>query len=176
MLTPIPRTGRPPRPPPPRRRAQPNRSARSCRWSSSAKGVLDPDDAVRAVGYPLHGQHIEAHHAAAPLCLPLQKELSGANDSALLAPGDGGQRSAEIDPYPLAYLDDRQHAAVEAYQVEFAGPASHIACEHGETPRLQIFGREPFGCGAALDPGIGGHARKPGPAMLDRLLRYLTGF
>ena len=36
----------------------------------------------------LDRQHIEAHHTAAPLRLALQEELSGANDLALLAPGD----------------------------------------------------------------------------------------
>ncbi len=102
---PIPRTGRRRRPPP-ERTAPPNRSVRSCRWSSSAKGVLDPNDAVRAVGHPFDREHIEAHRMAAPRCLPLQEELSGTNDFALLAPGDRGKRSTEIDLSALPHLDD----------------------------------------------------------------------
>src|ERR1700730_18307684 len=134
MRLPTPRMRRLQRPPP-GRTAPPNRSARSCRWSSSPKGILDPKNAVRAVGHPLHGQHIEAHHMPAPLCLALQEELSGANDFALLAPGDRGERSAEIDAYALPNLDDRQHTVVQAHEIELPGPAPHIACEHDETPR-----------------------------------------
>src|ERR1700682_2015771 len=120
MRIPIPRMGRRP-PPPSARTAPPNRSARSCRWSSSAKGVFDPDDAVRAVGHSLHRQHVEAHHTAAPLGLALQEELGRANDLALLAPGDGGKPPAEIDPHALSHLDDRQHTAVEAHEITLAG-------------------------------------------------------
>src|ERR1700722_10917021 len=128
MRIPIPRTGRRPRLPP-ERTAHPNRSVRSCRWSSSAKGVLDPNDAVRAVGHPFHRQHIEADDMAAPCGLPLQEELRGTNDFALLAPGDGGERSAEIDVPALPYFDHGKHAAVEAHEVKLTDSASHIACE-----------------------------------------------
>src|SRR5579863_9413872 len=77
--------------------------------SRRAKGVPDPDDAVRTVGHALDGQHIEAHCMGAPLCLPPQEILSGANDLALLAPCDRGKRSAEIALCSLPHLDDRQH-------------------------------------------------------------------
>src|ERR1700730_3905109 len=95
-------------------------------WSRRTKGVLDPNDAMRAVGHPLDGQHIEAHYADAPLRLPLQEELSGANVRALVAPGDRGKRSAKIAPCALPHLDDGKHAAVETDQIELPGSASYI--------------------------------------------------
>src|SRR5258705_133126 len=157
MRIPIPRTGRRPRLPP-EKTAPPNRSARSCRWSSSAKGVFDPNDTMRAVGQPLDGEYVEAHRMAAPLRVPLQKESGGADDFALLAPGDRRKRSAEIDPRALPHFDDGEHAEVEAHEIEFAGSAPCIACEHAEAVRLQIFRRESLGRGTALKTGVGGHA------------------
>jgi hypothetical protein len=96
---------------------------------------------------------------AAPRCLPLQEELSGTNDFALLAPGDRGERSAEIDLSALPHLDDGKHAAVEAHEVKLADSAAHIACEHDETPRMQIVRRQLLGRSTALQAGIYGHTR-----------------
>src|SRR5882724_5472488 len=154
MRIPIPRTGRRRRPPP-ERTAPPNRSVRSCRWSSSAKGVLDPNDAVRAVGHPFHREHIESHRMAAPRCLPLQEELSGTNDFALLAPGDRGKRSTEIDLSALPHLDDGKHAAVEAHEVELADFAAQVAFEDHETLRLKVRPCKLLRCLAALQAGFG---------------------
>src|SRR5580692_10427863 len=107
MRIPIPPTAhRPPRIS--ERPARPRPNGRNCRWSSSAKSVLDPVEALRA-RRPFHGEHIEAHGAAVPLGLPLQKVSGGANDLALLAPGDGLQRSAELLTASLPNFDDRQH-------------------------------------------------------------------
>jgi len=63
---------------------------------------------------------------SAPLCLPLQEEACGADDFALFAPVDGGQRTAEIGANSLPHLDDRQHGPVQADQIEFAGFATQV--------------------------------------------------
>src|SRR6266851_2040008 len=144
-------------------------------WSRRAKGVLDPDNAMRAVGHALNGQHIEAHYMAAPLCLPLQEELSGANDLALLAPCDRGKRPAEIVLRTLPHLDDRQHTAVEADQIEFPGFAPHIACEHDQTSRVQIFHRQLLGRSTPLQAGISGHIRDIARAGCRHHRRYVAG-
>jgi hypothetical protein len=99
---------------------------------------------MSAVRQPFQGDYIEANHAGAPLCLSLQEESSGANDFALLAPVHRRQGAAEIDANSLPHFNDREHAAVQAYQIEFPGSAPHIAREHDETSRLQIFRRESF--------------------------------
>lgn len=95
--------------------------------SCVAKGVLDPDNAVRALRQPLQSEHIETNHMAAPLGLPPQEKSSGANDFALLAPGDGAERAAEINAAALPHFDDGQHAVIDAYEVEFSGSATQIA-------------------------------------------------
>ncbi len=45
----------------------------------------------------------------------------------------GGQRTAEIHAAPLPHLDDGQHIAVEAHQIELTGPAAQIVREDHET-------------------------------------------
>src|SRR5580698_5268722 len=91
-----------------------SRSARNCRWSSSAKGVLDPHQAVSAIGQPLQSEHVEAHRMRAPLGLTLPEVARGANDFALLVPGDRAASTAEIPAFPLTYFDDGQHGVIEA--------------------------------------------------------------
>ncbi len=76
----------------------PRRSGRNCRWSNSsarcrlasigAKSVFDPVDPMRPVRQPFDRQHVEPHRQAFPMLLTPQKKLSGANDLALLVPGD----------------------------------------------------------------------------------------
>src|SRR5580693_2954772 len=97
----------------PQRPALLHRNDRNCRWSSSAKGVLDPYQPLRAAGRPLDRDYVEAHRAALPTRLPLQKKAGGAYDFALLAPGNRLQRSAELPTAALPHLDDRQHLMVE---------------------------------------------------------------
>src|ERR1700728_2477794 len=98
MQIPTPRTGRPPDPPArPARPATRSPNGRSCRWSSSAKRVLDPHDAIGAVRPSLHADHIEAHRMRAPLRLAPHQKSSGPDDLVLLAPVHGGQRAAVIE-------------------------------------------------------------------------------
>ncbi len=73
---------------------------------------MTQSEPVLAVRRPFHGDHIEAHRAALPIRLPLQKIAGGANDFALLAPRHRLQRSAELPTAPLADLDDRQHLLI----------------------------------------------------------------
>src|SRR5271163_1834198 len=80
----------------------------SCRWSSRAKGVLDPNQLVHALQRPLHGEHIEAQGAAMPLRPAVQQIARGADDFALLAPGNGLDRAAELKAAALPYFDDRE--------------------------------------------------------------------
>ena len=135
MRIPIPPMGRRPRPPP-GRQVLLNRNARNCRWSSSAKCVLDPFDAVFAVGQPVERDHIEAHRADPPRRAPLQEEPGGANDFSLLTAIHGSRRAAEIAAGSLAHFDDDQDAVVEAHQIKFPAPTAQVALEHGETSRL----------------------------------------
>src|ERR1700675_1853241 len=127
---------------------------RNCRSLSSAKGVLEPNQAVRAVRRTFHGEHIEAHGAAMPLDLPLQQVSGGAYDFALLTPRNGLQRSAELLTAALPNFDDRQHAVVETNQIEFAGPAAQITRQDFETATLQVVRGELFRCHAALPAQI----------------------
>jgi hypothetical protein len=124
--------------------------------SGRAKGAFDPNNALRAVGRPFQGDHVEAHLMAAPICPPLQEKLSGANDFSLFLPGNGGERSAEIDPAALPHFDDGQHIAIEAYEIEFPGSAPEVACEKREAEGLEILRRPLLGGGTALQAGIGG--------------------
>jgi N-acyl-phosphatidylethanolamine-hydrolysing phospholipase D len=75
---------------------------------------------------------------------PLPEELSRADDFALFAPVDRSQRAAEIGTAPMAHFDDRQHAAVQTHQIEFAAPAAQIARKHFEAVRSQMLRRESF--------------------------------
>src|ERR1700685_820080 len=118
-----------------------HRNGRSCRWSSSAKRILDPNQPLRA-GRPLHGDYVEAHRAGSPTRLPLQKKAGGAYDFALLAPRNRLQRSAELLTAALPHLDDRQHLTVETDQIELAGLAPEIARQDFQPARLQEIGRE----------------------------------
>src|SRR6202021_951900 len=136
MRIPTPLTGRLPGRPP-ARIATRSRNGRSCRWSSSAKRVLDPHDPVGAVRQPFHSDHIEAHRMRAPLRPAPHQESSGANDLVLLAPIHRGQRAAEIETSPLPHLDDGQYIPVEAYQVELAGPAAQVLRDDHEASSLQ---------------------------------------
>jgi len=111
---------------------------------------------MSAVRQSLHADHVEANHKAAPLCASLQKESRGAYDFALLAPVDRCQRAAEIGVRPLPHLDDRQHATVQAYQIELAAFATQVAREQLEAVRLQMQSRELFRCGT-LKSGIYAH-------------------
>src|ERR1700679_893047 len=129
---------------PPARTAKRSRNGRSCRWSSSAKRVLDPHDPAGAVRQPFHSDDIEEHRMRPPLRPPPHQESSGANDPVLLAPVHRGQRAAEIETSPLPHLDDGQYIPVEAYQVELAGPAAQVLRDDHEASSLQIGGRELF--------------------------------
>src|ERR1700679_543319 len=176
MRIPTPRTGR--LPDPPARPATPatrSPNGRSCRWSSSAKRVLDPHDAVGAVRQPLHADHIEAHRMRAPLRLAPHQKPGGANDLVLLAPVHGGQRAAEIEASPLPHFDDGQYIPVEAHQVEFAGPASQVLGDDHEASSLQIGGRELLGCSTTLASGIGVHPYQTARMRHGRQPGYLPG-
>src|ERR1700722_216640 len=132
MRIPTPPTRRPPARPR-ARIARRSPSGPSCRWSSSAERVLDPGDAVRAVGQSFDADHIEAHGMPPPLRPAAYQELRGANNLALLDPVHGGQCTAEVHAAPLPHLDEGQHIAVEAYQIELTGPAAHIVLDDHET-------------------------------------------
>src|ERR1700691_4540477 len=132
MRIPTPPTRRPPARPP-ARIARRSPSDPSCRWSSSAKRVLDPGDAVGAVRQSFDADHIEAHGMPPPTRPAPYQELRGANDLALLDRVHGGQRTAEIHAAPLPHLDDGQYLAVQAHQIELTGPAAHIMRDDHET-------------------------------------------
>ena len=100
---------------------------------------------MRPIRGALQREHVETNLVIAPLRKPLQKEARGANDSALLAPGDRPQRAAVIQSGALPHLDDRQNIRVPAYQIEFTCAAAQIARDHQQTPRLQILGRDFLG-------------------------------
>src|SRR5580658_2924828 len=160
--------------PPMDRRRRPSRertpsrsaSARSCKWSSSAKRVLDPGDALCA----FDRDDVEAQPQAAPGRLSRQEKSHGTDDLALLTLSDGAGCSPEVDAAALAYLDHRQHLAVETHEIEFPGSASKIARQHDEPLRLQMLGRPLLG-GPAAFPGIRHPPkREPGIALVSRRL------
>src|SRR5580698_5461366 len=91
----------------PVRTAAPRQSARNCKSSNRTKGVLDPDDAVCAVGQAFHADDVETHHETTPCGPPRQEVSCGAHQLALLAVVDGGERAAVVDAHPLSDLDDR---------------------------------------------------------------------
>src|SRR5271163_20205 len=128
---------------------RPRPNGPSCRWSSRAKCILDPNHAVRAVRRPLHGEYVEAHRTAMPFSPAEQQVSGGADDFALLAPGNGLERAAELKAAALPYFDDRQHAVIEANQIELAGLALEIARQNLNTAYLQIVGRQLFRSRAA---------------------------
>src|SRR5271167_353101 len=130
--------------------ARPRPNGPSCRWSSRTKCVLDPNQAVRAVRRPLHGEHIKAHRAAMPFRSAVQQVSGGADDLALLAPGNGLERAAERAAAALPYFDDRQYAMIETNQIELAGLALQIARQNLNTAYLQIVGSQLFRSHAAL--------------------------
>jgi hypothetical protein len=146
---PIPRTDRRPHRAPGRMPAS-RRSVRNCKWSSNAKRVFDPIDALRLLRRSLHREHIEAHRVIPPPRLPLQKEPGGARDLALLARRQRGERPAEVHAAALAHFDDHQDSAVEAQEIEFARLAAQVALDDDQAARLEVPGRELFRCGAAL--------------------------
>src|SRR5277367_4795407 len=67
----------------------------SCKWSSSAEGILDPLDAMLALRTAFDADHIETHRVSAPLAPP-HEEPGGADDLAPLAAIDGCQGAAKI--------------------------------------------------------------------------------
>src|ERR1700734_1962958 len=119
------------------RTANRSASARSCKWSSSAKRVLEPGNVLRA----LDRDNVEAQPQGAPGRLLRQEISNGADDLALLTLSDGARCSPEVDPAALAYFDHRQHIAVETHEIEFPGPTAKIARQHDEPLRLQMLGR-----------------------------------
>ena len=104
---------------------------------------------MRTFRPPLDCEDIEAHGVGSPQWLLSQEKLSGTNNPALLAPGHGTQRSAEIAAAALAHLDHGQYLRVETDQIEFAGLAAQIAGQYFETVSVQIVGGELFGVHAA---------------------------
>src|SRR3984957_2070397 len=174
MRIPIRPMARRPRPAVPRI-VLPNRSAPSCRSSSSAEGVLDPDDAMFAAGQPLQGKHIETDQVGAPLGLAQQEEAGGADDSALLTRRHRGLRPAKIGANPLPHLDDRQYILIQADQIDFPGLAPYIACEHHETSRLQELRGQLLGCGTTLQTGFCGHVCQNARVGSRRHRRYPAG-
>lgn len=115
-----------------------------------AKRVLDPDDAVSAVGQAFQGEDVETHATRLPVRPPLKEVASGADDLALLAPGDGARRAAEIGTDSLANFDYREYRALHADQIELADFAAQVAFEHDEATRLEVLRRELFGGDGAL--------------------------
>src|SRR5271168_3592921 len=72
-----------------------HRNGRSCRWSSSAKGVLDPNQPLRA-GRPFHGDYVEAYRAGSPTGLARKEIGGGAYVFGLLEQRNRLQRPAEL--------------------------------------------------------------------------------
>lgn len=126
--------------------------------STLTKRVTYPVDLMCAFGSALDRDDIETHGVGAPFTMDLQEIAGGGDDFAPLAPGHRGQRSAEIAACALAHLDDEQQVFVACDDVEFAGSAAQIACQHFHAVSQQIVRRQRFAIESASHAGIG-HGR-----------------
>ena len=122
---------------------------------------------MRALGQSFHTDYVETNHQGAPARAPLQEEAHRAQDFALFVQVYRCQRAPEIDPSSLPHFDDRQHAIVQADQIDLAAFATQVAREHLQTLRLQMLGRELLG-GGTLKAGIHGHAGENARARWKR--------
>jgi len=113
-------TDGPPAAPPPAAVRPPRKSGPSCRSSSSAEGVPDPGHLARAAGTLLHGEDVEAQDALPPRGAALPLVERGADEPAALAPRHRRQGAAVVRAGPQPHLDDHQHLAVEARQIDLA--------------------------------------------------------
>jgi hypothetical protein len=125
---------------------------------------LDPDDAVRARRQSLQSENVETHHMGMPPRLPLQEKSSGANDLALLAPGNGAECSAKDRAAALSNFDDGENLSIEAHEIQFSGFAAQVACQYKQASRLKILHGELFRCGTPLPAGFCEHGHEHAPA------------
>jgi hypothetical protein len=86
-------------------------------------------------------------------------ETGGAEDAPLFGQSHRRKRAAKFHGRSLAHFDDDENVAVQANEIEFAGPAAQVACKNFQAAAYQIVGCKLFG-GCAPQPG--GRPTQPG--------------